>query len=251
MKRVGAILSVVIAGFVLSWAYLSGSGDERESGEADTDTGFYSRADDEATVVDAAPESEVANLNSDVADKEGIAHVERKYKYILEDVTLPPANRRALLALLLKRELGMSAAEEVGIDTQLRSMLGAAGYERYRSLERSDVEQQQLMAYAGGINSVAPLDSKQERTILFAKLREKERYEALIRNSGLNREELSATEREYAHDAVNEALREYRENYLMEVQPALSEEQYLLLSSFETTEFEQELQRLQIAINLK
>jgi hypothetical protein len=46
-------------------------------------------------------------------------------------------------------------------------------------------------------------------------------------------------------------LNEYRDNFLAEVRPTLTEDQYFLLSSYESTEFARELERLQKMINSK
>jgi hypothetical protein len=115
----------------------------------------------------------------------------------------------------------------------------------------AEVERRQLAEYAGGISNVAPVSVQQQRAILEAKLRHKKSYETVLRDSGLDREALSRAEREYAHQTVTRALHDYKEGFLQDVKPILSDEQFTLLSDYETTEFKQELERLQIAINSK
>jgi hypothetical protein len=95
------------------------------------------------------------------------------------------------------------------------------------------------------------LDPAQERAILEARLRHKKRFEAGLRDIGLDRATLSDEERDYAHHNVAHTLQEYRDNFLAEVRPALTEEQYFMLSSYESTEFARELERLQLLINSK
>lgn len=113
------------------------------------------------------------------------------------------------------------------------------------------VEQRQLAEYAGGISNVDPVSPEQQRAILQAKLRHKKTYETVLRDSGLEREALSPAERAYAHQIIARALNDYKEGYLQDVRPVLSDEQFTLLSDYENTEFQRELERLQITINSK
>jgi hypothetical protein len=101
------------------------------------------------------------------------------------------------------------------------------------------------------VGNVEPLDPRQERQILDAKLRQKHRYAATLRDAGLDRDTLSEPERRYAHAQVAEALKGYLDDFLMEVAPSLTLEQYTLLRNYEATEFQRELERLQRQINAK
>jgi hypothetical protein len=113
------------------------------------------------------------------------------------------------------------------------------------------MERARLYDFVGGIKNVDPLSPAQQRALLEAKLRRKQIYDAAIKDSGIDREALSPAERAYAHKAVAAALRDYKDEFLQDVQPLLSEEQHVLLGSYEATEFARELQRLQITINAK
>jgi hypothetical protein len=113
------------------------------------------------------------------------------------------------------------------------------------------VERQQLAEYVGGVSNVAPVSDEQQRAILEAKLRHRRAYETVLRDSGIQRETLSTVERDYAHRIVARALQDYRENFLLDVKPVLTDEQFTLLSNYESTEFQRELERLQININAK
>jgi hypothetical protein len=113
------------------------------------------------------------------------------------------------------------------------------------------VERRQLAEYAGGISNVAPVSPEQQRAILQAKLRHKKTYELVLRDAGLERESLSPAERDYAHQTIARALNDYKEGYLQDVRPVLSDEQFTLLNNYENTEFQLELERLQITINSK
>jgi protein-disulfide isomerase-like protein with CxxC motif len=87
--------------------------------------------------------------------------------------------------------------------------------------------------------------------VLDAKLRQKQRYAAAIRDAGLDRERLSNEERAFAHAKTAEALKLYMEDFLADVAPSLTQEQYAQLKNYETTEFTRELSRLQQRINAK
>jgi hypothetical protein len=228
---------------------------------------FGEQAGSPATALNAAPESapelprprplmqrtDPADASSAARwDGDFVAWVERKYQYLLADVG--PLRAR-LLPLLLEREnvasLSGSDSEVAGIENQIRALLPAAHYATFRLLGDSDEEQHHLLEFAGGVSNVTPLTARQQRAVLEIKLRHKQAYDAVVKQSGLQRDTLSTAEREYAHRTVASALSTYRTDYLQEVRQMLEDEQYILLSNYESTEFDRELQRLQMAINAK
>ncbi len=81
------------------------------------------------------------------------------------------------------------------IDAGIGKILPAESFAYYQALKDSDLEQHHLAEYTGGISNVAPLDERQERIVLDAKLRQKQRYASLMRDVGLERENLSNEER--------------------------------------------------------
>jgi len=204
-------------------------------------------------------------------DPELVKRVEQKYRFLFADLRLSAAQLAQLRELLLEQQrlrdmlgpaddpdLKQDPAERArleralaAIDARVRALLDPAQFARYETLRESDVEQGHLAQYSGGVSALAPLDPQQERLILDARLRHKKRFEAGMRDFGLDRASLSEEERLYAHSNIAQALDEYRDNFLAEVRPALTEDQYFLLSSYETTEFARELERLQVLINSK
>ena len=117
-------------------------------------------------------------------------------------------------------------------------------------LKESDVELYKLNEYAGGISNVAPLSAADRKSIMRTKLAYKERFRQLLRDSGLQRSDLSAAEREYAYSMTSRAMEDYKRSYLQEVRQYLTnDEQYALLSNYETTEFNAELAKLQSMVN--
>jgi hypothetical protein len=217
----------------------------------------------------AAPRPAVVDDSS--WDPELVRRVERKYSYLLTDSRLAPVQLAQLRELLLQREQLRTMAGPVddfdsqldpvergrieqalaALEKRIRALLDGAQYSRYESLRESDVEQENLSQYSGGISDFAPLNPQQERLILEARLRYKKRFDAGLRDFGLDRTSLSVEERNYAHRNVAQTLNEYRDSFLAEVRPSLSEDQYFLLSSYESTEFARELERQQVLINSK
>jgi hypothetical protein len=200
-----------------------------------------------ANPADASPPHSFSTWDSDF-----VAWVKHKYRYL-------PADKK-VLQLLLEREHIASLIDPrrragepavARIESELRALLSAADYSTFRLLQDSDEEQHHLQEYAGGISNATPLTAQQERDVLEVKLRHKQAFEAALVQSGLERDTLSVAEREYTHGVVAAALRAYRNDYLQEVRNLLGEEQYILLSNYETTEFNRELERLQMAINAK
>lgn len=176
-----------------------------------------------------------------------LAHVEHKYRYLLADVE--SAHVDELKRRLLAHEGEEDLTRKAGTDAHVSEMLSPHEREYYEALKDSDLEQHQLAEYAGGVGNVAPLNQTQERQILDAKLRQKQRYAATLRDAGIDREMLSEAERQYAQAQVAEALKGYLDDFLIEVSPALTSEQYSLLRNYETTEYQRELERLQRKIN--
>lgn len=178
-----------------------------------------------------------------------LAHVDHKYRYLFADVE--SAHVEELRRRLLAHESEENLTRKAGTEALVSEMLSPREREYYQALKDSDVEQHHVAQYVGGAGHVAPLDPDQERRILDAKLRQKQRYSTAVRDLGLDRETLSPAEREYARAQVTEALKGYLEDFLMEVSPSLTADQYTLLSSYETTEFQRELEKLQRQISSK
>jgi hypothetical protein len=153
-----------------------------------------------------------------------VAHVERKYRYLLLDSRLSATERAIAETLLLERE---SAADPdldakmtlASIDSQLYALLHPSDYANYSRLRDSDEEQTELDDFVQGVSNYAPLDGAQERALLDARLRRRDEYQQALADSG-------------ASDPVA-----YREQFLADVAPLLSTEQRDLLRSFTTTQF--------------
>lgn len=185
----------------------------------------------------------------DYADAALRAQVEHKYRFLIAEVDQEHVDelRRRLLA----RESEIDLSSRARMDAGIGQLLPADSFDYYQTLKDSDLEQHHLAEYTGGVNNVAPLDQRQERAVLDAKLRQKQRYASVMRDAGLERASLSNEERAYAHARAKEALKQYLDEFLAEVQPSLTAEQFTQLKNYETTEFDRELSRLQQRINAK
>jgi hypothetical protein len=196
----------------------------------------------------ALPAGTSAPLDTEQETVAGYAS--EKYELLLEQLEHLPAEEFAALNLaLLRRELltgNSGLREELGqADAAVRAMLRPSEQALFDALKDSDLELFQLNEYAGGISNVAPLSADDRKSILRTKLVYKERFQQLVADSGLARDGLSATEREYALGVVERAMTDYQRSYLQEVRQYLSnDEQFALLSNFENTEFATELDKL-------
>lgn len=185
----------------------------------------------------------------DPLDAAFLAQVEHKYRFLIADVEEEHVDE--LRRRLLERESQVDVNSRDRLDAGIGKLLRAESFAYYQTLKDSDLEQHHLAEYTGGISNVAPLDERQERLVLDAKLRQKQRYAELMRDVGLDRESLSNEERAYAHAGAAAALKQYMEDFLSEVAPSLTQEQYMQLKNYETTEFARELSRLQQRINAR
>jgi hypothetical protein len=199
----------------------------------------------------SAPTTQQQRARALDASSEGVfrQHVERKYRYLLADVD--EAHVDELKRRLVERESQLTERDREHMDAAIGELLPGHSFAYYGALKDSDREQHHLDEYAGGIDNIAPLDERQQRAVLDAKLRQKKRYDAIMRDIGLQQEALSTTERDYAHERGAQALELYLDEFLLDVAPWLTSEQYTLLKNYETTEFARELSRLQQRINAK
>jgi hypothetical protein len=183
----------------------------------------------------------------DPVDAALLAQVERKYRFLIADVEDEHVDE--LRRRLLERESQIDVNSRDRIDAGIGKLLPAERFAYYQTLKDSDLEQHHLAEYTGGISNLAPLDEYQERLVLDAKLRQKQRHAALMRDIGLDRETSSVEQRASAHAAAAAALEQYMEDFLSEVAPSLTQQQYRQLKNYEATELARELSRLQQRID--
>ncbi|MFC4309669.1 hypothetical protein ACFPN2_11315 [Steroidobacter flavus] len=251
-KERSIVSGIVIAAALASAAiFISKQRQEDESAAAaESASARASQSRQRPLVSPLVPEqSRALAATDDAFDPALLAQVEHKYRFLISEVDEEHVDE--LRRRLLERESEIDLRSRDRIDAGIGKMLPAESFAYYQTLKDSDLEQHHLTEYTGGISNVAPLDEQQERIVLDAKLRQKQRYASVMRDVGLERESLSNEERAYAHARAAEALKQYMEDFLTDVAPSLTQEQYTQLKNYETTEFSRELSRLQQRINAK
>jgi hypothetical protein len=210
---------------------------------------------DEATVDDSRWASDVG-FND---------YVEDKYRFLFTASAHSARGSEQLRAALLERERLMTAintarqgnddgdkaalpereAQLAAIDRRIAGMLPPADIALYDALKDSHIEQFQLDDYAQGISNVAPLRDSDRRAILLSKLTSRQRFRAVLEQSGLMRSDLGPAQRKAALASVTRALTESRESFLQEARQQLTDdEQYSLLANYENGEYRAELEKL-------
>ncbi len=144
-----------------------------------------------------------------------------------------------------KEQLPSLLARKDEIDRKIGTLLPAGELVRFESLKDSDIERFQVDDMADGIANVAPLTDANKQAVLAAKLAYRERFRRVLAESRLMSGELTAAEKKLAYADVSRALQQSQEGYLQEVRQYLyDEEQFRLLSNYETTEYHAELAKL-------
>ena len=192
-------------------------------------------------------------------------YTDGKYRFLFGDSGQSPQDAAKLRAALLAREriavaintakqssdpaekaaIPGQLAELAALDQKIGTLLRPGDLATFEILKDSDVEQFQLNDYAGGVSAVAPLSDADRKSILYTKLVHRQRFRQVLADSRLMSGELNASERQYAFAEVSRALKASRDNYLQEVRQYLyNEEQFILLSNYENSEFAAELEKL-------
>ena len=197
------------------------------------------------------------------------SYVDDKYRNFYRDVDA--AHLATLRAALMEREhlvaqinTAKQSADETArqgvpglearkaeLDRNIESLLPPGQIASFEAQKDADIERFQLEDYAGGISHVAPLNEADKQAILNTKMAYRERFKRVLADSRLMSGDLNGTERLLAFNEVSRALKEYQQNYLQEVRQYLyDDEQYTLLSNYETTEYNAELAKLRAVAGL-
>jgi hypothetical protein len=203
--------------------------------------------------------------------------VAKKYYFLLKYLNLDENAEHKLIELLQMREqlalkimdskeyfqeLGL-AKEDIwnmerllrDIDEQIEALLDAEHRVRYVMLRNSDVEQKQFNQYALGLNGLFPLDSEQQESVLFARLKQKEIFEKALESSGINMDyPLTQEQRDSLRKKVEFAAKRYKYSFLINARNVLDHDnypmdQYTLLENYTNTEFNYLMRDLQEKID--
>jgi hypothetical protein len=208
-----------------------------------------------------AAESETENL-SETSFQD---YVTGKYRFLFKGAGLSTEAIAALGKTLLEREriavaintarqssdpsakaaIPGQQAELEALDRKVGTLLPPGDLAAFDVLKDSDVEQFQLDDFAGGASNVAPVSEVDKKAILYTKLVYRQRFRQVLADSRFMRDDLEAAERKLAFAEVRRALEISRDSYLQEVRQYLyNDEQFALLRNYETTEFNDELEKL-------
>ncbi len=265
---VGALLAVSAAAW---WALRSSPG--RPVGEPGARTVVAAADSTQATrpgTGDTAAPAAIAAAESAGADPQFQRYVDDKYRLLMRDVE--GASLAALRAALLAREqvvvqintarqsgdpaarqtLPALEARKAALDRDIGRLLPAGELAMFDVLKDADIERFQVDDYAAGISNVAPLSDADKRSVLATKLVYRQRFRRVLDDSRLMTGDLNGTERLLAFTEVSRALKEYQQSYLQEVRQYLyDDEQYTLLSNYETGDYEAELAKLRVIAGLE
>ena len=142
-------------------------------------------------------------------------------------------------------------ARKVELDRKVGTLLPPGELASFDALKDADIERFQVEDFTAGISNVAPLSAADKQAILTTKLAYRDRFKRVLADSRLMTGDLNGTERLLAYNEVSRALKEYQQSYLQEVRQYLyNDEQYALLTNYETTEYNAELAKLRAIAEL-
>ena len=220
---------------------------------------------DLARVADPPARTPVDTRPAQATDESFTTYVAQKYAPLIEGAFHPSALTDAFYALLRERErtaVALNTSRQIADaasresipeqerelarhDERIRHLLHPTDYDAFEVLKDSDVEQFQLNDYADGIANVAPLDEASRRAVLLTKLAHQRNFRRALLDSGIFRTDTTPAARRAAFESVRQAFAQYTNGYLQEVRQYLRDDaQYTLLSNYERTEFEAELEKL-------
>jgi hypothetical protein len=214
---------------------------------------------------DTADLAEFAAEPDDMSEASFQDYVAGKYRFLFNESRLSPLESAALSKTLLERERiavaintsrqsSDAAAKEViprqqaeleALDRKAGTLLPPGDLAAFEVLKDSDIEQFQLDDFAGGASNVAPVSEADKKAILYTKLVYRQRFRQVLADSRFMRDDLDTAERKLAFADVRRALEASRDSYLQEARQYLyNDEQFALLRNYETTEFNDELEKL-------
>ena len=268
MSLRNVIVPALVVFVAVAW-WASRNGDEPSSGAAPTNPASAPAARNESPGAVASNRGDdtarVQPAENGAAEDSLGTYADGKYRFLFGDSGQSPQDAARLRSALLARERIAVAintakqssdpaekaaipghlAELAALDQKIGTLLRPGDLATFEILKDSDVEQFQLNDYAGGVSAVAPLSDADRKSILYTKLVHRQRFRQVLAESRLMSGELNASERRYAFAEVSRALEASRDNYLQEVRQYLyNEEQFILLSNYENSEFAAELEKL-------
>lgn len=196
---------------------------------------------------------------AEIRDSSLTRAVDQKYAIIFPGLSLPRADEDKLRQLLIDRErvLGTSTVgyhssqkeiEEsirqqqeliAEIDGRIADLLGPEDTQQYELLKDSSYEQYQMNSFYEQLGGRVDVSADNQRALLMTKLEHKQNFNRQLQEATAYLENASAEERSAAERKMQEALNQYKENYLREARSLLTDEQFSVLSEYEQMQFEE------------
>lgn len=196
---------------------------------------------------------------AEIRDSSLTRAVDQKYAIIFPGLSLPRADEDKLRQLLIDRErvLGTSTVgyhssqkeiEEsirqqqeliAEIDGRIANLLGPEDAQQYELLKDSSYEQYQMNSFYEQLGGRVDVSADNQRALLMTKLEHKQNFNRQLQEATAYLENASAEERSAAERKMQEALNQYKENYLREARSLLTDEQFSVLSEYEQMQFEE------------
>lgn len=184
--------------------------------------------------------------------------VNQKYGIVLGGLALSGHDEHTLQELLLEREriLGASTVgyhstpEEIAanlsqqqellaeIDHKIAQLLGPEEAEQYDLLKDSGFEQYQMSGFYEKLGGKENVPQETQRKLLLAKLEQKQSFSSALDNLNADFEQ-QPDEREATLKKMQEAVNDYKENYLREARNLLTPEQFDQLREFEQQQYDE------------
>lgn len=196
---------------------------------------------------------------AEIRDSSLTRAVDQKYAIIFPGLSLPRADEDKLRQLLIDRErvLGTSTVgyhssqkeiEEsirqqqeliAEIDGRIADLLGPEDAQQYELLKDSSYEQYQMNSFYEQLGGRVDVSADNQRALLMTKLEHKQNFNRQLQEATAYLENASAEDRSAAERKMQEALNQYKENYLREARSLLTDEQFSVLNEYEQMQFEE------------
>ena len=125
------------------------------------------------------------------------------------------------------------------IDGRIADLLGPEEAQEYELLKDSSYEQHQMNSFYDQLGGRSSLSNDNQRALLMTKLEHKQNFNTQLQEATAYLNNTSAEERSNAEKRIQDALNQYKENYLREARSLLTDEQFNVLSEYEQMQFEE------------
>jgi hypothetical protein len=122
------------------------------------------------------------------------------------------------------------------LDRELSLLLSENDYALYEQLRESDREQSHVHAFAKEVLGTSPLTPQQQDELLLARLKHQRELQALDLQLTADRPDLAPMEASYVRDVATQGIRHYAQAFLADARSILTDQQWLALERFETSE---------------